>query len=92
MDKIFTGVVQGTALILKIEENNDHLIHIVQFPEELLTGLAIGDSVSYNGCCLTVAASDNSHVGFYLFTDTLLKTALGRLAAGDKVNIERVAV
>ena len=81
MDKIFTGVVQGTALILKIEENNDHLIHIVQFPEELLTGLAIGDSVSYNGCCLTVAA-----------TDTLLKTALGRLAAGDKVNIERVAV
>ena len=44
MDKIFTGVVQGTALILKIEENNDHLIHIVQFPEELLTGLAIGDS------------------------------------------------
>lgn len=92
MDKIFTGVVAGTALILKIEENNDHLIHIVQFPEDLLSGLIIGDSVSYNGCCLTVAAIDNNHVGFYLFTDTLLKTALGRLVTGDYVNIERVAV
>src|ERR1700730_5743015 len=48
-----------------------------------------GESIAVNGCCLTVAEMDASHLHFDVIPETLEKTNLGLLAAGDWVNAER---
>ena len=88
---MFTGIVQGTAEIIAVEENELFRTHIVRLPEELLPGLALGASVAHNGCCLTVTAIEGDRVSFDLIKETLRITNLGELAVGDVVNIERAA-
>lgn len=48
-----------------------------------------GESVAVNGVCLTVAERDTGLVGFDVVQETLAKTNLGLLAAGDGVHVER---
>ncbi|MDZ7278599.1 riboflavin synthase subunit alpha [Pantoea eucrina] len=88
---MFTGIVQGTAEIIAIEEKELFRTHTVRLPEELLPGLALGASVAHNGCCLTVTAVDGDRVSFDLIKETLRITNLGELKVGDRVNIERAA-
>ncbi|WP_130834932.1 riboflavin synthase subunit alpha [[Erwinia] mediterraneensis] len=88
---MFTGIVQGTAEIVSIEEKQLFRTHVVKLPEALLPGLALGASVAHNGCCLTVTAIDGDRVSFDLIKETLRITNLGDLQPGDIVNIERAA-
>lgn len=88
---MFTGIVQGTAEIIAVEEKELFRTHIVRLPEALLPGLALGASVAHNGCCLTVTAIDGDLVSFDLIKETLRITNLGELTVGDVVNIERAA-
>ncbi len=88
---MFTGIVQGTAEIVAIEEKELFRTHIVRLSEDLLPGLALGASVAHNGCCLTVTAIDGDRVSFDLIKETLRITNLGELGVGDVVNIERAA-
>lgn len=88
---MFTGIVQGTAEIVAIEEKELFRTHTVRLPAELLPGLALGASVAHNGCCLTVTAIDGDCVSFDLIKETLRITNLGELQVGDIVNIERAA-
>ncbi|QZY88871.1 riboflavin synthase subunit alpha [Pantoea dispersa] len=88
---MFTGIVQGTAEIVAIEEKELFRTHNVRLPAELLPGLALGASVAHNGCCLTVTAIDGDRVSFDLIKETLRITNLGELQVGDIVNIERAA-
>jgi len=88
---MFTGIVQGTAEIVAIEEKELFRTHTVRLPAELLPGLALGASVAHNGCCLTVTAIDGDRVSFDLIKETLRITNLGELQVGDIVNIERAA-
>jgi riboflavin synthase len=50
--------------------------------------VAVGDSVSINGCCLTVVAVDGPRMRFHAVPETLRRTALGELEAGSRVNLE----
>lgn len=52
-------------------------------------GLAIGDSIAINGCCLTVVALGSASADFEAGPETLERTNLGRLKEGDRVNLER---
>jgi len=88
---MFTGIVQGTAEIVGIEEKDLFRTHIVRLPEDLLPGLALGASVAHNGCCLTVTEINGDLVSFDLIKETLRITNLGELKVGDVVNIERAA-
>ena len=49
---------------------------------------AVGDSISVEGCCLTVVAVDGDDLRFDAVPETLRVTTLGTLAAGDRVNLE----
>lgn len=51
--------------------------------------LALGESISVNGVCLTAASIDCSTVNFDLLEETLQRTNLGNLAVGSGVNLER---
>lgn len=88
---MFTGIVQGTASLVSIEEKSNFRTHVVELPEELLPGLETGASVAHNGCCLTVTAIEGNKVSFDLIKETLRITNLGELAVGSTVNIERAA-
>ncbi|MGZ4430755.1 MAG: riboflavin synthase [Gaiellales bacterium] len=48
----------------------------------------VGDSVAVDGCCLTVTAVEGELLSFDAVPETLRRTALGRLAPGDLVNLE----
>jgi len=69
----------------------DFRTHTVELPEDMAGGLQTGASVAHNGCCLTVTEADGRTVRFDLMAETLDKTNLGRLKAGDLVNLERAA-
>ncbi|MFB6421934.1 MAG: riboflavin synthase subunit alpha [Candidatus Malihini olakiniferum] len=88
---MFTGIVQGTALVVSINEKTNFRTHMVKFPPEFLTGLLTGASIANNGCCLTVTAIDSDRVSFDLIKETLRLTNLGKVTLGGLVNIERAA-
>ena len=69
----------------------DFRTHTVELPEDMAGGLQTGASVAHNGCCLTVTETDGRTAHFDLMAETLDKTNLGRLKAGDLVNLERAA-
>ncbi|HDR0673004.1 TPA: riboflavin synthase subunit alpha [Pasteurella multocida] len=86
---MFTGIVQGTAKIVSIQDKANFRTQIVKMPQEMLKGLEIGASVANNGVCLTVTEINQDCVSFDLMAETLRITNLGELQSGDLVNIER---
>ncbi|QTF08581.1 riboflavin synthase subunit alpha [Brenneria izadpanahii] len=88
---MFTGIVQGTAPVVSIDEKVNFRTHVLQLPPELLPGLVPGASVANNGCCLTVTSVEGDRVSFDLMKETLRLTNLGDIAEGDRVNLERAA-
>ncbi len=88
---MFSGIVQGTAEVLQIDEKENFRTHVVRLPEPLLPGLEPGASVAHNGCCLTVVKIEDDRVSFDLMQETLKVTNLGELKVGSKVNVERAA-
>ena len=51
--------------------------------------LKIGDSVANNGVCLTVVVRSSNRIGFDLLAETVRRSNLGDLRAGDLINLER---
>nr|WP_298251043.1 riboflavin synthase subunit alpha [uncultured Halomonas sp.] len=88
---MFTGIVQGTAKVVAIQEAEAFRTHVVMLPDDLRSGLEVGASVAHNGVCLTVTALTEAGVSFDLMRETLRVTNLGELAVGGRVNIERAA-
>lgn len=88
---MFTGIVQGVAPLVSIEEKSNFRTHVIELPEELLQGLETGASVAHDGCCLTVTTIEGNRVSFDLIKETLRITNLGELKVGDSVNVERAA-
>jgi riboflavin synthase len=54
-------------------------------------GIAAGDSIAVNGVCLTVVDVVDGAFTADVMRETLDRSALGRLAVGDPVNLERAA-
>jgi len=83
---MFTGIVEKYVPVLDV----------AQSPMSRRISLASdwndvreGESVAVNGCCLTIAAVKKSRIEFDVIKETLEKTNLGLLKAGDSVNVER---
>lgn len=85
---MFTGLVEtvGTLKTTRDEESGRRLT-IELSP--LREGLALGDSVAINGCCLTVIELSENGATFEAGPETLKRTNLGALQTGDHVNLER---
>lgn len=62
---------------------------LVMRARAVLDGSERGDSLAVNGVCLTVVESGPDRLAFDLGPETLAKSALGELEAGDRVNLER---
>jgi len=87
---MFTGIVETTGTVTSLMERDEAWRFTISAPESVVSGLAIGDSLANNGCCLTVVETDgHSVLGFDVLDETLRLTNLGRLVPGDRVNLER---
>jgi riboflavin synthase len=87
---MFTGIVEGTGTVAALAAAADGSGARLEVDAGWLAGrLEVGESVAVNGCCVTVARSTPAGFAADLVAETLRRTALGRLAAGDRVNLER---
>ena len=86
---MFTGIVQGTAEVVAIEQKRDFRTHTIRLPSVFCRDLQCGASIAHNGCCLTVTRIQGELVSFDLMRETLRVTNLGELRIGDRVNFER---
>ena len=86
---MFSGIVEEAGQVIAIEKDqqNVHFMLTCSFVDDL----KIDQSLSHNGVCLTVVKIDRQ-AKTYMVTaikETLLKTNLGKLVAGSRVNLER---
>lgn len=85
---MFTGIVTGTAPILRIDEGEE-IRKITVDLGDFLDGLEIGASVSLDGVCMTVVSIDSGLVTFDAISETLDRTTLSDRLEGDFLNVER---
>lgn len=85
---MFTGIIEelGTVATLRPEGN---VARLAVRAEKVRDDLRIGDSLAVNGVCLTVERIEPAQVWLSMMPETLRRTTLGGLAAGDAVNLER---
>lgn len=84
---MFTGLVVETGECVSLTSNQESARLVLRAPE-VGPVAAIGDSISVNGCCLTIVERDGPVVTFDLLAETLRRTSLGQLAQGKRVNLE----
>lgn len=89
---MFTGIVQSTARIANITDQNGIRTFALEFKEGFCTDLEIGASVAVDGVCLTVTelVSDISAT-FDVILQSLMITTLSQFEQGAEVNVERAA-
>lgn len=86
---MFSGIVEeyGTVVAIEKVQENVHFFLTCSFVDEL----KVDQSLSHNGVCLTVVDVDkvNKKYKVTAIKETLLKSNLGLLEVGSKVNLER---
>ena len=85
---MFTGIVEELGRVVRLETVEDSARLTVEAPT-VTQDASLGDSISVNGCCLTVAAMHGSTFTADLMAETLTRTTLCSQAPGDPVNLER---
>ncbi len=85
---MFTGIVEELGTVDALVDQGDAVRLTVRGPH-VVVDAGLGDSISVNGCCLTVTERDQETFTADVMHETLEKTSLGDLAPGDRVNLER---
>src|ERR1700675_4794183 len=90
---MFTGITEHVAIIESLTHGKDGGRLRVSFAgagaPSIAAEMKLGDSISVNGCCLTVAEFDPNSFAADLSGETLRRTAFSEKKAGDAVNLER---
>lgn len=89
---MFTGIVQATATVQTLHDQDGMRSFTLGFPPGFCQDLAIGASVSVNGVCLTVTELlSPTTASFDVMLQSLNITTLGHSTQGSAVNVERAA-
>lgn len=81
---MFTGIVEEVGKVISAEAGS-----LTIAADGVLQGVGEGASMAVNGVCLTVTGFDNKSFSVDVMPETLDKTNMGLLRAGDTVNLER---
>ena len=84
---MFTGIVEEIGEIVEIRKDKGNLN--IYVAAAMTSELKIDQSVAHNGVCLTVVAINDNSYQVTAIQETLDKSNLGTLNAGDPVNLER---
>jgi riboflavin synthase len=84
---MFSGIIEEPGIVTKIkkEQGNMNITIRCSFANEL----KIDQSVAHNGVCLTVVEKYENEYTVTAIRETLEKSNLGILEAGDRINLER---
>jgi len=85
---MFSGIVEALGKVSEIIEEPPGCRLVIHEPKITAT-TAVADSVSINGCCLTVVDRGEETMAFQAGPETLARTNLGELKPGSPVNLER---
>jgi riboflavin synthase len=85
---MFTGIILGLGRVASVQQRGGDLELLIEANGLDVARIAIGDSVSVQGVCLTVTRKQDT--GFFadVSRETMAKTTLGNLRAGTPVNLE----
>jgi riboflavin synthase len=85
---MFTGLVEALGTVKEVVPTGPGSDLVIDWPD-VAAALTLGESVAINGVCLTVVSRDDRAARFQAGPETLLRTNLGELRPGDRVNLER---
>ena len=84
---MFTGIVREVGSVVAVEGGPEGQTLVVRAPATA-AGTAVGDSVAIGGVCLTAESVEGETMRFHAVPETLSRSTLGGLQAGDGVNVE----
>src|SRR6202795_4442841 len=85
---MFTGIIVATGRVTSLAEKGGDLELGIDAAVLDLDRIAIGDSISVQGACLTVTRKEGTRIYADVSRETMAKTTLGALSPGSKVNLE----
>jgi riboflavin synthase len=85
---MFTGIIEELGKIVEINRSGGENIEFT-LEAKFAPELKPDQSVAHNGVCLTVTKVTGNKYSVVAVSETLLRTNLGKLKAGDFVNLER---
>jgi riboflavin synthase len=81
---MFTGIIEEVGRVNSVRPGN-----LVITAGKVLQGLELGGSIAVNGVCLTITSFATNAFSVDIMSETLKRSNLGLLSAGDRVNLER---
>lgn len=85
---MFTGIVEELGSVSGVENLGDS-VRLTISAARVLEDVNLGESISVNGVCLTVATFEDGHFTADCMQETLDRSSLGSLTVGSPVNLER---
>ncbi len=87
---MFTGIIEEIGEVVSVDSRGDSAVLSLQ-AGAVTEDLKHGASIAVNGVCLTVTGwvPEGGRVDFDVMAETLKRSVIGTLRAGDKVNLER---
>jgi riboflavin synthase len=85
---MFTGIIIATGRVASVAQNGGDMELGIDAAALDFKRIAIGDSVSVQGACLTVTRMEDTRFYADVSRETMAKTTLGALSAGSRVNLE----
>ena len=89
---MFTGLVEEQGHVVSLEHQPGRAASITIAASGVLRDTEIGDSIAVNGVCLTVSELGPRRFTADVMAETLERTALGEVAPGSAVNLERAVL
>jgi len=86
---MFTGIIGAVGRIQNIEKTNTDARFYIQASGLGLSDVAIGDSISVNGVCLTVTSLSGDGFWTDVSSETLSRTTLSNLKLHSPANLEK---
>ncbi|MBW2623137.1 MAG: riboflavin synthase [Deltaproteobacteria bacterium] len=86
---MFTGIIQGLGKITEFVSQAGEVRLGVEAEFQWDEPLALGESISVSGACLTVTRAQKETFSAHVSAETVARTTLGNLRVGHKVNLER---
>ena len=85
---MFSGIVEESAEVLSVDTAK-YPFRLTINSKSNFEDLKIGDSLCVSGVCLTIVHRRGRKISFDMVRETVARTNLGKLNAGDSVNLER---
>ena len=85
---MFTGIIEEIGTVRNIRRGRNSVALTIGAPH-IVKGTRIGDSIAVNGICLTVTDMQTDSFSADVMHETMNRSSLASLVAGQRVNLER---